>query len=330
MSARPTSGSTQRAGRALLRRPVHRFLRCLCDVTEWSRYGGASPVDTPEVIPREFLVLPRTATTADATASSHAVPVCPERSARASCCPRGGRGARGDRHRRSDVVHPADPRPLDARRARPDRHGAHRASPRTTRWPPTSRSVGRPRRSRPPPCRAAPSARPARPGRASRPAQGRCAKAKADARGQALGAARSGTGHITSGFGWRWGKTHDGIDFGAADRHAGSYAMSKGMVICRVCELGFGNKVEIRYWDGPISWYGHMSKRIAQKGDTVMPGRARRAGRQHRALVRPAPAPGDPAERPATARSTRCRGCATHGLVRAAPTGTPAWRRTAR
>ena len=77
--------------------------------------------------------------------------------------------------------------------------------------------------------------------------------------------------HITSGFGWRWGKTHDGIDLGA-ETGTPIYAMSKGTVIGSFYDSSFGNKVEIKYWDGSISWYGHMSRRIAQKGDTVMPG----------------------------------------------------------
>jgi murein DD-endopeptidase MepM/ murein hydrolase activator NlpD len=79
------------------------------------------------------------------------------------------------------------------------------------------------------------------------------------------------TWNITSGFGWRWGKTHDGIDLGASTGTP-VYAMSKGVVIGSFYDSSFGNKLEIRYWDGSISWYGHLSKRLAQKGDTVMPG----------------------------------------------------------
>jgi murein DD-endopeptidase MepM/ murein hydrolase activator NlpD len=77
--------------------------------------------------------------------------------------------------------------------------------------------------------------------------------------------------NITSDFGWRWGKTHDGIDLGASTGTP-IYAMSKGVVIGSFYDSSFGNKVEIKYWDGSISWYGHMSKRIAQEGDVVMPG----------------------------------------------------------
>jgi len=79
------------------------------------------------------------------------------------------------------------------------------------------------------------------------------------------------TWHITSDFGPRWGKSHDGIDLGASTGTP-LYAMSKGEVIGSFYDSSFGNKIEIRYWDGSISWYGHLSKRIAQKGDTVMPG----------------------------------------------------------
>ena len=76
---------------------------------------------------------------------------------------------------------------------------------------------------------------------------------------------------LTSGFGPRWGKTHDGLDIGAPTGTP-IYAMSKGTVILSANVFSFGNKVEIRYWDGTVSWYGHMSRRDVSVGDTVMPG----------------------------------------------------------
>jgi len=77
--------------------------------------------------------------------------------------------------------------------------------------------------------------------------------------------------HVTSGYEWRWGRHHDGIDLGAPTGTP-LYAMSQGVVINSMWSGGFGNKIEIRYWDGSISWYGHLSKRIARKGDAVKPG----------------------------------------------------------
>jgi biotin carboxyl carrier protein len=50
------------------------------------------------------------------------------------------------------------------------------------------------------------------------------------------------------------------------------YAMSKGTVIMAGSVFSFGKKVEIRYWDGTVSWYGHMSRIDVREGQTVMPG----------------------------------------------------------
>ena len=77
--------------------------------------------------------------------------------------------------------------------------------------------------------------------------------------------------HKTSDFGARWGKSHDGIDLGAPTGTP-LYAMSKGRVIGSFFDSSFGNKVEIQYWDGSISWYGHMSKSNVTKGQNVAPG----------------------------------------------------------
>ena len=79
------------------------------------------------------------------------------------------------------------------------------------------------------------------------------------------------SGRLTSDFGPRWGRTHDGLDVGASTGTP-LFAMSKGTVILSDEVFSFGNKVEIRYWDGTVSWYGHLSRRDVRTGDTVMPG----------------------------------------------------------
>ena len=107
--------------------------------------------------------------------------------------------------------------------------------------------------------------------RAARTAQ-RKAKAKAKAEREGKRWVRPiRTWNITSGYGWRWGKTHDGIDLGAPTGTP-LYAMSKGVVIGSFYDSSFGNKLEIKYWDGSISWYGHLSKLLVSEGQTVMPG----------------------------------------------------------
>jgi murein DD-endopeptidase MepM/ murein hydrolase activator NlpD len=76
---------------------------------------------------------------------------------------------------------------------------------------------------------------------------------------------------FTSGFGWRWGRMHEGDDFGTP---VGTplASMSTGTVLFAGWEGGYGNKVEIQYWDGTVSVYGHMSQISVSVGDSVSPG----------------------------------------------------------
>jgi murein DD-endopeptidase MepM/ murein hydrolase activator NlpD len=79
------------------------------------------------------------------------------------------------------------------------------------------------------------------------------------------------TGRLTSDFGPRWGRTHDGLDIGAP---IGTpvHAMSRGTVVLAHRVPSFGNKVEIRYWNGTVSWYGHLSRIGVREGQVVAPG----------------------------------------------------------
>jgi murein DD-endopeptidase MepM/ murein hydrolase activator NlpD len=76
---------------------------------------------------------------------------------------------------------------------------------------------------------------------------------------------------FTSGFGWRWGRLHAGDDFGTP---VGTplKAMSTGTVTFAGWEGGYGNKIEIEYWDGTISVFGHLSQIQTSVGAQVDPG----------------------------------------------------------
>jgi murein DD-endopeptidase MepM/ murein hydrolase activator NlpD len=76
---------------------------------------------------------------------------------------------------------------------------------------------------------------------------------------------------FTSGYGWRWGRMHQGNDF-ATPVGTPLAAMSTGTVIFAGFQGGYGNKVEIEYWDGTVSVYGHLSSISAGVGDRVAPG----------------------------------------------------------
>ncbi|HET8614495.1 MAG TPA: M23 family metallopeptidase [Actinomycetales bacterium] len=76
---------------------------------------------------------------------------------------------------------------------------------------------------------------------------------------------------FTSTFGTRWGRLHAGDDLAApVGTRIGS--LSSGTVIFAGTESGYGNKVEVRHWDGTVSWYGHMSSIAVKVGDKVAPG----------------------------------------------------------
>jgi len=97
---------------------------------------------------------------------------------------------------------------------------------------------------------------------------------------------------LTSGFGMRWGTKHPGQDF-AVSVGTPVKALSSGTVIFAGWSGGYGNKVEIQYWDGTVSWYAHNSQPLVAQGDKVTSGQTVSLS-GNRPLHRPAPARRDP------------------------------------
>jgi len=75
----------------------------------------------------------------------------------------------------------------------------------------------------------------------------------------------------TSGFGFRWGRLHAGEDF-AASTGTDLVSMSTGIVDSAGFESGYGGLVKIRYWDGTVSYFAHMSSISVDAGENVEPG----------------------------------------------------------
>jgi len=78
-------------------------------------------------------------------------------------------------------------------------------------------------------------------------------------------------GIFTSGFGYRWGALHAGIDL-AGPIGTPIYAASDGVVIDAGPTAGYGAWVKVRHADGTVTLYGHVNTWDVQIGQRVMAG----------------------------------------------------------
>ncbi len=76
---------------------------------------------------------------------------------------------------------------------------------------------------------------------------------------------------VTSEFGTRWGKHHQGVDL---DLETGDSVVSAfdGVVRMSRYYFGYGNMVVIRHHNGLETLYGHLSKNIVEVGQSVKVG----------------------------------------------------------
>ena len=79
-------------------------------------------------------------------------------------------------------------------------------------------------------------------------------------------------GVFTSGFGWRWGRIHGGIDI-AAPVGTPILAAASGVIDYATWnDGGYGNMIDIRHADGTITRYAHMNALYVKEGQTVGQG----------------------------------------------------------
>ena len=78
-------------------------------------------------------------------------------------------------------------------------------------------------------------------------------------------------GIFTSGFGYRWGVLHGGIDI-ANSIGTPILAASDGVVIDAGPAAGFGMWVKLRHADGTVTLYGHVNTITCNIGERVMAG----------------------------------------------------------
>lgn len=79
-------------------------------------------------------------------------------------------------------------------------------------------------------------------------------------------------GVLTSGYGWRWGRMHKGIDI-AGPVGTPIVAAASGVVITAGWNSGgYGNLVEIQHSDGSITLYAHNSRLLVRTGQYIQQG----------------------------------------------------------
>lgn len=79
-------------------------------------------------------------------------------------------------------------------------------------------------------------------------------------------------GVFTSGYGWRWGRIHGGIDI-AAPVGTPILAAASGVIEYATWnDGGYGNMIDIRHADGTITRYAHMNELYVKEGQTVSQG----------------------------------------------------------
>ena len=75
----------------------------------------------------------------------------------------------------------------------------------------------------------------------------------------------------TSGFGPRWGRTHEGIDF-AGPIGTPIKAAADGRIVYAGAAGGYGNMVAIEHPDGKVTRYAHLNSITARNGEPVRQG----------------------------------------------------------
>lgn len=78
-------------------------------------------------------------------------------------------------------------------------------------------------------------------------------------------------GRFTSGFGVRWGRMHEGIDW-ATPVGTAIKASCGGTVVSAGWSNGYGNCIVISHSDGKQTRYGHLSKLLVTSGQKVSQG----------------------------------------------------------
>jgi len=79
------------------------------------------------------------------------------------------------------------------------------------------------------------------------------------------------TGRISSPYGARWGRNHNGVDIATATGTP-IYAGDTGVVVYSGYKGSYGNLVKIDHQNGLVSYYAHCSELLVSEGEVVTKG----------------------------------------------------------
>lgn len=79
-------------------------------------------------------------------------------------------------------------------------------------------------------------------------------------------------GVLTSGYGWRWGRMHNGIDIANAIGTPILAAAAGVVSSAGWDEGGYGQLIEIEHPDGSMTRYGHNNRILVRPGELVEQG----------------------------------------------------------
>ena len=76
-------------------------------------------------------------------------------------------------------------------------------------------------------------------------------------------------GRFTSGFGWRWGRMHNGVDW-ATPTGTSVKASSGGTIVRSGWYSTYGICIDIQHPNGTLTRYAHLSKTLVSVGQKVV------------------------------------------------------------
>lgn len=79
-------------------------------------------------------------------------------------------------------------------------------------------------------------------------------------------------GTFTSGYGWRWGRMHRGIDIAAPTGTTVVSSASGVVTYSQYNDGGYGNLIEVTHPDGSLTLYAHNNRNLVREGEFVSQG----------------------------------------------------------